>query len=163
MVSYVSILRCFLIMIGSETLKLVLMYFMRNRYSMEFCGFWFCLLLIMSLRAQLLTMFWTLALLEMVQVMIPRFIRRFIFFITEGTFLQVEISTSEWYTLDLVICFNKVWFFFLQNFLQVWDSVCQDSSSPTLLVPQGYAFLLQQIQFNGPCQSEIHVQVIVID
>ncbi|KMZ72912.1 Polygalacturonase, family GH28 [Zostera marina] len=47
------------------------------------------------------------------------------------------------------------------SFLQAWDSVCQDSSSsPTLLVPQGYTFLLQSIQFNGPCQSEIHIQIL---
>lgn len=69
-------------------------------------------------------------------------------------------------TLNMVIYFYKrsIFFYhFLQNFLQAWDSVCQDSSSsPTLLVPQGYTFLLQSIQFNGPCQSEIHIQVIVI-
>ncbi|KAI3993363.1 hypothetical protein MKX01_010106 [Papaver californicum] len=43
----------------------------------------------------------------------------------------------------------------------VWDSACQFDSGPsaTLLIPQGYSFMMQSAIFNGPCQNKVIFQV----
>ncbi|OAY80186.1 putative polygalacturonase, partial [Ananas comosus] len=44
-------------------------------------------------------------------------------------------------------------------FLHAWHAACADSSSPTVLVPSGSTFMLKQLNFEGPCKSNIHFQV----
>ncbi|XP_020109907.1 polygalacturonase ADPG1-like [Ananas comosus] len=43
-------------------------------------------------------------------------------------------------------------------FLHAWHAACADSSSPTVLVPSGSTFMLKQLNFEGPCKSNIHFQ-----
>ncbi|XP_073113511.1 probable polygalacturonase At2g43860 [Elaeis guineensis] len=45
-----------------------------------------------------------------------------------------------------------------QSFLRAWGVVCLDFGLPKLLIPLGKTFLLSQIAFEGPCNSNIHVQ-----
>nr|CAD1831350.1 unnamed protein product [Ananas comosus var. bracteatus] len=46
-----------------------------------------------------------------------------------------------------------------EAFLHAWHAACADSSSPTVLVPSGSTFMLKQLNFEGPCKSNIHFQV----
>ncbi|XP_065023253.1 polygalacturonase ADPG1-like [Musa acuminata AAA Group] len=46
-----------------------------------------------------------------------------------------------------------------QAFTDAWNAVCSDAAAPTFLVPSGMAFLLGQVVFQGPCKSNVHVEI----
>lgn len=47
-----------------------------------------------------------------------------------------------------------------QAFVTAWGFACQShSQSSTLLVPQGYTFMVKSIIFAGPCQFGLNFQV----
>ncbi|KAI4301673.1 hypothetical protein L6164_034926 [Bauhinia variegata] len=46
-----------------------------------------------------------------------------------------------------------------QAFKLAWDTACQAEKSATLLLPNGYIFMLQSIIFTGPCKSVITFQI----
>lgn len=45
-------------------------------------------------------------------------------------------------------------------FKLAWDTACQ-SKSATLLVPDGYSFMIQSTIFTGPCKSSLVFQVLM--
>ncbi|KAH7657157.1 Polygalacturonase protein [Dioscorea alata] len=44
-------------------------------------------------------------------------------------------------------------------FLKAWGKTCADAAYSTLLIPSGKTFLLTTLMFQGPCKSNVHVQV----
>ncbi|PNT70050.1 hypothetical protein BRADI_2g04520v3 [Brachypodium distachyon] len=44
-------------------------------------------------------------------------------------------------------------------FLEAWQTACSDGSSPVLVIPGGWTFLLSKIRFQGSCKSPITVQL----
>lgn len=56
---------------------------------------------------------------------------------------------------------HTLYFKIFKAFLKAWRSACNDTQSPTLVVPSQNKFLLSQILFQGPCKSSIHVQVCI--
>ncbi|KAF7817998.1 polygalacturonase [Senna tora] len=46
-----------------------------------------------------------------------------------------------------------------QAFKLAWDTACQAEESGTLLVPNGYIFMIQSTIFTGPCKSGITFQI----
>ncbi|XP_054779083.1 polygalacturonase At1g48100-like isoform X2 [Prosopis cineraria] len=46
-----------------------------------------------------------------------------------------------------------------QAFKLAWDTACQAKESGTLLVPDGYIFMIQSTIFTGPCKTAITFQI----
>ncbi|KAI4349873.1 hypothetical protein L6164_010419 [Bauhinia variegata] len=46
-----------------------------------------------------------------------------------------------------------------QAFKLAWDTACQAEESATLLVPNGYIFMIQSCIFTGPCKSVLTFQI----
>ncbi|KAI9071396.1 hypothetical protein K1719_037026 [Acacia pycnantha] len=46
-----------------------------------------------------------------------------------------------------------------QAFKLAWDTACQAEGSGTLLVPDGYIFMIQSTIFTGPCKTAITFQI----
>ncbi|URE32719.1 Cytochrome b5-like Heme/Steroid binding domain [Musa troglodytarum] len=46
-----------------------------------------------------------------------------------------------------------------QAFTNAWNAVCSDAAAPTFVVPSGMTFLLGQVVFQGPCKSNVHVEI----
>ncbi|KAJ8460435.1 hypothetical protein OPV22_033361 [Ensete ventricosum] len=46
-----------------------------------------------------------------------------------------------------------------QAFTDTWNAVCSDAAAPTFQVPASKTFLLGQVLFQGPCQSNVHVEI----
>ncbi|GER31982.1 pectin lyase-like superfamily protein [Striga asiatica] len=47
----------------------------------------------------------------------------------------------------------------LQAFKKAWDSACNSADSAKILVPKGNTYSIKQINFTGPCQSKISVEI----
>ncbi|KAM0933313.1 putative endo-polygalacturonase [Dioscorea sansibarensis] len=44
-------------------------------------------------------------------------------------------------------------------FLEAWGKTCADAAYSTFLIPSGKTFLVGKLMFEGPCKSNVHVQV----
>ncbi|XP_024313988.1 probable polygalacturonase At1g80170 [Brachypodium distachyon] len=56
-------------------------------------------------------------------------------------------------------CFCSIVHYHGKAFLEAWQTACSDGSSPVLVIPGGWTFLLSKIRFQGSCKSPITVQL----
>ncbi|KAH7657156.1 Polygalacturonase protein [Dioscorea alata] len=46
-------------------------------------------------------------------------------------------------------------------FLEAWGKTCANAGYSTLVIPSGKTFLLSKLMLQGPCKSNLHVQIMV--
>lgn len=45
------------------------------------------------------------------------------------------------------------WNLLTQAFVKTWNATCNDSDTPTMIIPDGKTFLVHQVTLVGPCKS----------